>query len=271
MPLDAVAAPGGRVAAAPVLSTRSRRALRLQRALGWLTAPAWLPLLMIHILLVMRWRIADLARFRREFRALRGNGPVLLCANHLTMVDSAVIAWALQPPVTYLLRFGQLPWNLPEWRNFADQRWKRVAVFLLKCVPIRRGGERDDVRESLNRISWLMQQGEPVLIFPEGGRSRSGRVNRDSPAHGVGRMLLEVPDARVICIYLRGSRQHSWSDWPARDETFHIALRELRPTVQGRGLRASRDLTNQILACLDGMEAEYFRRTGTGRQGDDRQ
>ena len=44
----------------------------------------------------MGWRIENAAEARAEFRRLRREGgPLLVCANHLTMIDSALIAWAL--------------------------------------------------------------------------------------------------------------------------------------------------------------------------------
>ena len=65
-----------------------------------------------------RNRGADEARaVYRELR--RRAAPVLVCANHLTLIDSAVIAWALGSPWWYLRHFAALPWNVPERANFA--------------------------------------------------------------------------------------------------------------------------------------------------------
>ena len=61
------------------------------------------------------------------------------------MVDSAIIAWALGSPGWYLRHFSALPWNVPERRNFAASPSQRVLVYLMKCVPITRGGDRAEV------------------------------------------------------------------------------------------------------------------------------
>src|SRR5690606_18758161 len=97
----------------------------------------------------------------------------------LTMIDSALVAWALGSPLDYLRDFAALPWNLPERRHFASRGWRRALVWLLKCVPIERG-RRADVGRVLERAAWLLAQGESVLVFPEGGRSRTGRVRTDA-------------------------------------------------------------------------------------------
>lgn len=249
---------GADVARVHPLSTRSRTALRLQRVAGWLTAPLWIAALVAGMRFGMGWRIADMRAVRRRFRSLRQRGPVLICANHLTLVDSALIAWALQSPASYLWQFAALPWNVPEWRNFANSPWKRVLVYLMKCVPVRRGGDRSSVSESMNRLTWLLRQGETVLIFPEGGRSRDGRVRTRTPAHGVGRILSRVPECQVICVYLRGGLQDTWSDLPARGDCFHLQVEPVTVTTTHRGVRGSLDRTRQVLERLVEMEQAHF-------------
>ena len=93
----------------------------------------------------------------------------------------------------------------------------------------------------LERLAYLLARGEVGLIFPEGGRSRSGRVDADAAAYGVGRLVKAVPGCRVLCVYLRGARQESWSDLPARGERFRVALAALEPKTDAAGLRGSLD------------------------------
>src|SRR6266851_1725254 len=95
------------------------------------------------------WRIEGMAAARREYRSLwgAGDGPLLVCANHLTMIDSALIAWALGSPAS------------------------RLLIYLMKCVPVTRGGDRGEVAGVLGRLVYLRDRREAVLVFPEGGRS----------------------------------------------------------------------------------------------------
>ena len=96
------------------------------------------------------------------------------------------------------------------------------------------------------------------MMFPEGGRSRSGRIDRESVAQGVGRLIKELGDCRVLCVYLRGDRQDSWSHVPAAGDTFTVATRLVEPRSDLRGVRASRDLASQVLDHLAEMEQAYL-------------
>ena len=105
----------------------------------------------------------------------------------------------------------------------------------------------------------VLASGEAVLIFPEGGRSRSGRVEVESAAVGVGRILRQVPDCRVLCVYLRGVQQRSFSALPVRGDRFRVALAEIEPKTDEAGLRGTRDLARQVVARLAAMEREHDR------------
>jgi len=246
------------------LPDEERRELRRQRAVGWITAPLWIPLAAAAMRLVMGWRVADTAepralyaRLRREARA-PGGPPLLVCANHLTMVDSFVVASALGGSLFYLRDFDALPWNVPERANFTTTWWSRLGVYLMKCIPVSRGAARREVAQVLARVRTLLGEGQSVLLFPEGGRSRSGRVQVESAAWGVGRTVAEVPGCRVLCVYLRGDGQESWSDLPRRGETFRVRAELLEPKSDHGGLRASLDLARQVTAKLAELERGHF-------------
>lgn len=208
----------------------------------------------------MGWRIEGGREARERFRKLRGGSPegLLVCANHLTMVDSFVIAWALAPAWWYVLHYGSVAWNTPERENFARTWPMRALVWVMKCIPVRRGGDRREVGQVLARFSWLLSRGEVGLMFPEGGRSRTGRVDATASTYGVGRIVRSLPGARVLCVYLRGQGQTTWSDRPARGERFRVRVDELEPKSEHGGLRGSLEVSQQVLARLAEMEREYF-------------
>lgn len=233
--------------------------LRLQRAVGRLLSPLWVPLVVLVMRFWMRWRIDGVGAVRREYRELvAAGGPILVCANHLTLVDSAVVAWALGSPAWYLAHYAALPWNVPERRNFAESIASRILVYLMKCVPVTRGGDRAEVAAVLGRLAQLLTRGETVLLFPEGGRSRSGRVDEENATYGVGRLLASVPGCRVLCVYARGDRQESFSDLPARHDRFRVRCETLRPTSPSTGLRGARDVARQIVGALARLERQHF-------------
>jgi 1-acyl-sn-glycerol-3-phosphate acyltransferase len=241
------------------LDRRDQFALVLQRAVGAVLAPLWFPAVVGAMRFGLRWRIEDAAELRRNYAMLRrARGPLVICANHLTLVDSAVIAWALGSPAWFLAHYASLPWNVPERANFASSALSRVLVYVMKCVPVVRGGNRRDVGRVLARLSWLVSRGEVVLMFPEGGRSRTGRVEEDSAAYGVGRLVASVPGCRVLCVYLRGRHQDGPGDLAVRGECFVVRSELVEPQTGHHGMRGALDIAQQIIGRLRSLEAEHF-------------
>ncbi len=233
--------------------------LALQRFVGRLLSPVWVPMTVALMRFGFGWRIDGMDDARRVYRDLRRSGdPLLVCANHLTLVDSALVAWALGSPWWFLLHYAALPWNVPERQNFAASIVSRVLVYLMKCVPVTRGGDRTEIGRVLARLVRLLARGEVVLIFPEGGRSRSGAVEAESAAYGVGRVIAALPGCRVLCVYLRGERQEGFSDLPVRGDRFRVQVECLRPTSELKGMRRARDLAQQVTRTLTTLEQRHF-------------
>jgi len=242
------------------LPLRTRAALTLQREVGRLSAVVWITSIVFAMRYLMRYRVKDAVELRRRFRAMmrENDQPVLICANHLTMADSAVVAWALGGSWWYLFNYSRMPWNLPEYTNYASLWPSRFGAWITKCIPIRRGGNRKDVSGVIQRVQHLLARGETALIFPEAGRSRTGRVEFDSIAHGVGRIMNSVRGCQALCVYMRGDRQTTWSTVPARGDSFYVDFELFRPESEHSGLRRSKDLAEQIVARLSVMEQQYF-------------
>jgi 1-acyl-sn-glycerol-3-phosphate acyltransferase len=232
----------------------------LQRELGRLLAPLWIPLAVALLRFGMGYRIEDKRAIREKFRRIRCDfgRPLLVCANHLTLIDSFLVAWALSPPWRYALRYDELPWNVPERVNFASNLRERAGSYVMKCIPITRGGSRVEVAAVLDRVATLVRGGETALLFPEAGRSRTGRVEVDRAAWGVGRVVGAVPGCRVVCVYLRARGQQAFSDVPPRGSLLDVEVECIQPKSDSRGVRRSRDFARQIVSQLARMEREYF-------------
>ncbi len=241
-------------------SRRQRWALALQRCLSRAAAlPLW-PLALFWMRWVRGYRIEDLRATRARARALlrRAPGPLLVCPNHLTWIDSLLVQWAIASPWQLLTQFRVFAWNVPEANNFSHNRWLRGACYLAKCLPIRRGGDRAGQRRVLSKLVTLLRQRELVMLFPEGRRSRSGRVEASTVAYGVGKLANAVPGCRVLCIYLRGEKQQSRTVLPERRQRFRVRMTLLNPGQPRSGLRAARTTALEIGAELAGLEEEYF-------------
>lgn len=236
----------------------------MQREVGRIVGPFWIPPLVFLLRFILGYRIENVAEIREQYRQLReeSKAPLLICPNHLTLIDSIVLAWALVPWWRYMLHWDEMPWNTPERKNFARTGMTRILVFIAKCIPISRGGERVKVGLVLTRVTYLLMRGEVAVLFPEGTRSRTGRVSSESVAWGVGRIIAATPGCRVLCVYMRGDTQETWGSIPNMGDHFSITMDCFEPKSDFKGARRSRDLAAQIITRLAKMEEDYF----NGRQ-----
>jgi 1-acyl-sn-glycerol-3-phosphate acyltransferase len=249
------------VTSAPTaLPRRARLALGVQRAVSLALSPFTTVAAYVLLRAWRRLRFVGTGELRRAYRRFRRTErvPLLICANHLTMIDSALIAYALGSPLWYVLHFTSLPWNVPDRNTFATKPWQRTLTYIFKCLPIERGGARAEVADALARFIHLLRRGEVGMIFPEGGRSRTGRVEVENAAYGVGRIVKSVPGCRVLCVYLRGDAQRDYGSLPARGDTLRARIAWLEPKTDQRGLRGSLDVSRQILTRLAELEREHF-------------
>lgn len=231
-----------------------------QREIGRLVGPFWIPPFVFMLRFVMGYRLEAVSELRAQYKRLReeSDAPLLICPNHLTLIDSMIIAWAIVPWWRYLVHFDEMPWNTPERKNFSRTGLTRILVFIAKCIPISRGGERTQVAGVLGRVTHLLTIGEVAILFPEGGRSRTGRVSSESIAWGVGRIIAATPGCRVLCVYMRGDTQETWGSVPNMGDRISIRMECFEPKSDSRGARRSRDLATQVVTRLANLEGAYF-------------
>jgi len=241
-------------------SRRLRFRHAIQREVGRLIAPFWIGPLVFFMWFVLGYRIENVMDVRARYRMLReeSDAPLLICPNHLTLIDSLIVAWALAPWWQYTIHYDALAWNTPERKNFARTGFTRLLVFIAKCIPISRGGEREQVASVLSRVTYLLRRNEVALVFPEGTRSRTGRVSSESIAWGVGRIINSTPGCRVLCVYARGDTQESWGSIPNMGDHFEISMECFEPKSDCKGVRRSRDLAEQVVSRLAHLEEAYF-------------
>jgi len=131
-------------------------------------------------------------------------------------------------------------------------------VILASAFPWTGGGDRKRVKKSLDKLAYLLKRGESVTIFPEGARSRTGRVDVNNFSYGVGRLVKKVKDCKVLCVYLRGKHQKKFSRVPRMGEDFYCDMKLIKPETTYQGLRATKDIATQIIRQLSQMEQTYF-------------
>ena len=242
-----------------MLSTRERCSLALQAALGRATFAAVGPAAIAWVRYVRGHRIEGLEQARRVYReALASGRPTLVCANHLTLFDSVFLHHAFGSIGDYLLDFRRFSWNVPAVENFTHDPLLRALTYLGKCIPIDRAGDADHHKNVLDKLAYLASRRQVCTLFPEGGRSRTGRVEVDQVTYGVGRVLAALERPQVLCAYLRGGQQTGYSDTPAAGDVLHVRVALIEPSTELAGLRGTRDLARQVIVQLRGMEDAYF-------------
>jgi 1-acyl-sn-glycerol-3-phosphate acyltransferase len=243
-----------------------RLSVRLQNLIAQISVPFTFgaAVLLLRGFLGYRWE--NLRAFRAKVRTLVNHreGPVILCPNHLTMIDSLLLIWAMTPAWKAMFRPKLFPWNTPEKRNFAHNAVLKFFCYIGKCLPVVRQGPAHQTRAFMDKIKLLLTKGQSLMMFPEGTRSTSGRVDTHNFAYGIGKIIDDVRrdglKPRVLCLYLRGNKQVGRSSVPRRGNRFFVDAELLEPETIHQGMRAARDLATQIVHRLAGMERDYFAR-----------
>jgi 1-acyl-sn-glycerol-3-phosphate acyltransferase len=100
------------------------------------------------------------------------DGAVLLAANHLSFMDSIVIPSVLDRRVTFLAKSDYF--EGPGLRGAIVKTWFESNG----AVPVARTGETDDTQAALRASLAVLGRGWALGIYPEGTRSRDGRLYR---------------------------------------------------------------------------------------------
>jgi hypothetical protein len=242
------------------MGKKSKIFLHLQNFIGRIAILIIAPLYFFAAKLFF-YRVRDLKEIRRRCAAefAKHKGGWIICANHLTMIDSFILSYAIFSLGQHIISFRKLPWNLPEWNNYKDNIILTILCYLSKCIPINRGGSREKIKEALAKCVYLLESGETIMIFPEGKRSRTGRVDEEGFSYGVGRFIKNVENCKVMCMYLRGDKQDNYSVIPAWGDKFSVQIEVFAPQpAQGSELRVQREYATQIINRLAQMEENYF-------------
>ena len=159
-------------------------------------------------------------------------GGVILAANHGAFWDPPVVGASLPRELHYLTgaEFFALP-------GFAG------LIRSLNAIPIRRGVAD---AAGLERVIGLLEEGAAVLVFPEGGRMKDGRLHPARPGLGLLASRARVP---IVPVYLSGTNHIRRC--MARRERVRITIGEPLPatlwsSTGASSTRTGRDLHQQI-------------------------
>lgn len=242
------------------LPFNDKLSLYTQKTVAWVTMPLWYYGCLGYMCCIRGYRIKNLKKIREEFKTLLANqrNPMLICANHLTKIDSLIILWALGSICTYFKNFKAYTWNLPEEDRFKNNPFFRFICYLGCCIPIKRGGTREQINRSMSKIKYLLNTNHLAMIFPEGKRSITGRIDSKEFTYGVGKLVNSIQNCEVLCIYARGKFQTEKSNFPQKNEIFSLSMKKISPKSESKGLKATREISTQIIQTLIEMENKYF-------------
>jgi 1-acyl-sn-glycerol-3-phosphate acyltransferase len=153
-----------------------------RKGVGW-TYPLVRLIISLPTLLIYRVRAVGVENVPKA-------GALILAPNHFSQMDHFFVGLYLRRQVRFMAKsqmFG------PPVLTYI---YKHGGVF-----PVRRG-HRDE--ESIKTALTILDQGEMLLVYAEGGRSRSGKLREVKP--GIGRIALES-GAPVVPVAIQGSEK----------------------------------------------------------------
>jgi 1-acyl-sn-glycerol-3-phosphate acyltransferase len=183
------------------------------------------------------------------------DGPAILAANHRSFMDSVFLALVVDRPVSFLAK-----------AEYFDRRRTAWMFRSTGQIPLRRGSPAG-ARRALDAAQRVLCDGGLVGVYPEGTRSRDGRLHRGRlgparlavssgapivPVGLIGIDQVQAPDQRVPRVGKRVTVRFGMPLWVGTQEA-----------DRGRQLRTITDRVMAQIASLCGQTyAEQFAEIG---------
>ena len=114
------------------------------------------------------------------------DGPLIIAANHLSHIDPAFIMTATKRPVSYMSK-----------KEHFEGAIRRLVFKQVGVIPVDR---EEGGKEALKGAIEILEEGGAIGIFPEGTRSRDGKMGKGKT--GVAR-LAALTGAAVVPVAIR--------------------------------------------------------------------
>jgi 1-acyl-sn-glycerol-3-phosphate acyltransferase len=179
-------------------------------------------------------------------------GPVLVASNHLSFLDSMVIPVAVPRRVRFLAKSDYFT------GTGVRGAWNRMVFTATGAVPVPRGSHAD-AQAALQLAKDVLDRGEAFGIYPEGTRSRDGRLYRGRT--GVAWLALET-GAPIVPVAVHGTdRAQPIDSKLVHPHRIRVEFGEPVPVEAvahlasaGQRRRALTDLVMERIAALSGQE-----------------
>lgn len=117
------------------------------------------------------------------------SGPVILAPNHVSLLDPPLVG----------VSCGRWPFIMAKAELFKGIiGW---AIEQMGSFPVRRGGAD---RRAFKQARKTLEAGEPLLVFPEGTRTRTGTLGKAEPGL---LMIAHTAKCPVVPVYIRGTER----------------------------------------------------------------
>lgn len=209
-----------------------------RKGVGW-TYPLVRLIVSLPTLLIYRTRAIGVENVPKS-------GALILAPNHFSQMDHFFVGLYLRRQVRFMAKsqmFG------PPVLTYV---YKHGGVF-----PVRRG-HRDE--ESIKTALTILGQGGMLLVYAEGGRSRSGELGEVKP--GIGRIALES-GAPVVPVAIQGSEKvRRWKRFRFPKVTVQFGEPIEFPTEQAPSRERQLEVAERIFAPVREMYAGLVTRSG---------
>lgn len=195
------------------------------------------------------------------FEHLPETGPAILCANHISFLDSAFLIIQAPRNISFVGKSEYL------------DSWKTRRLFpALGMIPIdREGGEK--AQTALVAAEKVLQRGELFGIFPEGTRSRDGMLYKGKT--GAARLALKI-DCPIFPVGIVGTREIQPPDAKMPRVGGHVKITIGKPIFPERYAQRSddhlvlREMTDEVMFEIQSMTGQQYRNVYAGKQKEER-
>jgi 1-acyl-sn-glycerol-3-phosphate acyltransferase len=204
----------------------------------------------------MRFVVAPLARLvYRPIIEGRDNvpkhGAVIIASNHLSFIDSVVIPICAPRPVVFIAKKEY--WEGKGIRGALTRGWFNA----IGSIPVERGTHRA-AQESLDAALQVLKDGQAFGIYPEGTRSRDGRLYRGKT--GVGWLALTAQVPVVPCAVIGTDKLQPVGARFPRIARFTVRFGEpltfAPPSTGTTAAQARRAVTDQVMDAVAAMSPQ---------------
>jgi 1-acyl-sn-glycerol-3-phosphate acyltransferase len=196
----------------------------------------------------------------RGFEQLPKTGPAILCANHVSFLDSAFLIIQVPRNISFVGKSEYL------------DSWKTRRLFpALGMIPIdREGGEKAQV--ALDAAENVLHRGELFGIFPEGTRSRDGMLYKGKT--GAARLALKI-DCPIFPVGIVGTREIQPPDAKLPRIGGRVSITIGKPILPSRYAKRSedhlvlREMTDEVMFEIQSMTGQQYRNVYANKRQDE--